>query len=150
MRLRSATADLRRRPGILLPVVVMDSGFARFHSRPGMTKNAWEEPRPSRFFYWDGGKFPRNSGGSQQFPSLDSVQASDIKLTRWSQGIGASHDQSQLLHLRHRDRPLRHRVGCAGHQWRAAADGGGGQDPYPHPPEPWGYWGGAAAAGGAR
>jgi hypothetical protein len=41
-----------------------------------------------RLFSWDGDKFPRNPGGSQQFPSLDSLQ--DIKLTAsgdriWSQ-----------------------------------------------------------------
>src|ERR1700676_5266245 len=34
MRLRSAIADLRRRPGILLPAVVMDSGLARFTRAP--------------------------------------------------------------------------------------------------------------------
>src|ERR1700686_706097 len=54
-------------------------------SRPGMANNAGENPPPSGFFSWDGARFPRISGGSQQFPSLDSEPS--IKLTTWGDRI---------------------------------------------------------------
>src|SRR5216683_4296554 len=54
-------------------------------SRTGMANNAGENPRPSAFFSWDGARFPRISGGSQQFPSLDSEPS--IKLTTWGDRI---------------------------------------------------------------
>src|SRR5580698_9768732 len=54
---------------------------------------------------------------------------SSIKLTPWSQGVGASHDRTLFCNIRHRDRPLRHRLGTARHQRGPVADVERGQDP---------------------
>ena len=62
--------------------------------------------------------------------------------------FGASHDRTQFGNIRHRDRPLRHRLGRARHQRGATADGERGQDPRTDPPALWRPRGSAAVGAG--